>query len=222
VVLWSRLFFDLAPYLTERIGDGTPLLAFYHRELRDVGAEVYAQDESGRILHCRLADYFRFRADPEDDRTWTGGDVRGLSELPYHLTEATLWKEVHDTLTDFRFLEHKAAKVGVEKPPGDDEGETVYTGVFQLQQDYEHALQKIPGGSGAAGQRRPLIVTAVDFGDGLVVRCPWCNTLVPFQDEWLGQEEPCPEEGCGGPWKVNAFVCQASGLGNDGASITEE
>jgi hypothetical protein len=212
VVLWSRLFFDLAPYLTERMADVTPLLAFYHRELRDVGAEVYAHDESGQVLHCRLADYFRSRADPEGERTWTGGDVRGLSELPYHLTEAADWQEVHNTLTDFRFLEHKAAEVGVEKPRGDGEGETVYTGVFQLQQDYEHALQRMPGGGGGAGQRRPLIVTAVDFGEGYVVRCPWCNTAHAFTEErrrdWLGEEIPCPNEECSGLLKVNPFICE--------------
>ncbi len=214
VVLWSRLFFDLAPYLTERLGDGTSLLAFYHRELNEVGAQEYAHGERKGELHSRLADYFRFRADPEDDGTWTGSDVRGLSELPYHLTEAARWQEVHDTLTDFHFLEHKAAEVGVEVPGGDGEGETVYSGVFHLQQDFDHALRKMPGGGGAAGGRRPLIVTAVDFGDGLVVRCPWCNTSHPLTEErkrgWLGNETPCPNEECGGPLKVNPFVVERS------------
>jgi hypothetical protein len=212
VVLWSRLFFDLAPYLTERVGDGTSLLAFYHRELRDVGAEKYAHGERGRVLHGLLADYFQFRADPERDRTWTGGDVRGLSELPYHLTEASCWQDLHDTLTDFRFLEHKAAEVGVESPGGDGVGETVYSGVFHLQQDFDHALRNIPGGGGGSGARRPLIVTAVDFGDGHVVRCPWCNTAHTVTKErkrkWLGEETTCPNEDCGGPLKLNPFVVE--------------
>ena len=210
VVLWARLFSDLAPYLTERVGDGTSLLAFYHRELGDVGAKIFAEDERGRELHGRLADYFRFRADPERDGSWTGRDVRGLSELPYHLTEAARWQEVHDTLTDFRFLEHKAAEVGVELPGGGAKGETVYNGVFRLQEDFDHALRNMPGGGGAAGGRRPLIVTAVDLGQGLVVRCPWCNTLHALTDErrrdWLGQEVACPNTECGGPLKVNSFV----------------
>jgi hypothetical protein len=212
VVLWSRLFFDLAPYLTERLGEGTSLLAFYHRELDEVGAQEYGHDEVGRELHSRLAQYFRFRADPEDDGTWTGRDVRGLSELPYHLTEAARWQEIHDTLTDFHFLEHKAAEVGVEVPGGDGEGETVYSGVFHLQQDFDHALGKIPGAGGAAGGRRPLIVTAVDFGDGHVVRCPWCNTVHSVTKErkenWLGNKVTCPNEECGGPLKVNQFVVE--------------
>jgi hypothetical protein len=214
VVLWSRLFFDLAPYLTERMGEGTSLLAFYHRELGEVGARVYAHAERGHLAHGRLADYFRFRADPANDRSWTGRDVRGLSELPYHLTEAVRWHELHDTLTDFRFLEHKAAEVGVELPGGDGKGETVYTGVFHLQRDFDHALGKIPGGGGAAGTRRPLIVTVTDFGKGHVVRCPWCNTVHAVTEErkkeWLGQPIACPNEKCRGPLKVNSFVVERS------------
>ena len=219
VVLWSRFHFDLAPYLTERMSDGTSLLAFYHRELGEVGAKLYAHDECGRILHGRLAHYFHFRADPARDGSWTGRDARGLSELPHHLTEAAHWQEVKQTLTDFRFLEHKAAEVGVERPARDALGETIYTGVFHLQHDYDHALQKIPGGGEAAGARRPLIVTAVETCDGHIVRCPWCNTVHSVakeqKAEWLGQALVCPNEKCGRPLKVNSFlVKRARGPGN--------
>ena len=92
------------------------------------------------------------------------------------MTEAARRQEVPDTLTDFRFLEHKAAEVGVEVPGGDGEGEAVYGGVFQFERDFDHALRRILGGGGAAIEHRPLIVTTVDFGDGHVIRCPWCNT----------------------------------------------
>jgi len=210
VVLWSRLYFDLEPYLMERMSEGAPLLAFYHPELGKVGAEVYAKDEHGRELHGWLADYFRFRADPALDRSWTGRDVRGLSELPHHLTEAARWEDLQDTLTDFSFLEHKAAEVGVELPGGDGKGETMYTGAYRLQRDFDHALEKIPGGRGVAGGRQPLIVTAVDFGEGHVIRCPWCNTVHTLTEdrkqEWPGQQIICPNEKCRGPLKVNKFL----------------
>ena len=64
VVFWSRLSFDLAPYLTERRTDSGDLLGFYHRELQDVAAEVYTRGDNGRSLHSRLADYFQAEADP--------------------------------------------------------------------------------------------------------------------------------------------------------------
>lgn len=219
VVLWSRLLFDLAPYLVVRMADGTSLLAFYHRELGEVGARAFAGDERGQVVHGRLADYFRFRADPAHDGTWTGRDVRGLSELPYHLTEAARWKEMQETLTDFRFLEHKAAEFGVERPRGTRQGETVYTGVFHLQRDFDHALLKIPGGGEFVSGRRPLIVTAVNTGDRHVVRCPWCNTAHTVTkertSEWLGQRIACPNRQCRGPLKVNPFVVgRPPGRGN--------
>jgi len=114
---------------------------------------------------------------------------------------------VYETLTDFSFLEQKAARVGiVERAGSDGEKETLYTGVFQLQDDFDRALQVMPGGEGGRKDSHPLIVTAVDFGEGLVVRCPWCNSSHPLIRDWLGVEIPCPNDECGGPLKVNSFT----------------
>ena len=85
----------------------------------------------------------------------------------------------------------------------------MYTGVLQLQDDFTHALEKMPGG--AAATRRPIIVSATDFGDGLVIRCPFCNEFTPFNNNWLDQEIECPQEGCDGPLKVNPFVVERPG-----------
>src|SRR5207248_1639714 len=40
-VLWSRLYHDLRPYLTERPADGTALLSFYHRQVGEAVAARY-------------------------------------------------------------------------------------------------------------------------------------------------------------------------------------
>ncbi len=153
VVLWSRLFSDLAPYLTRRRADGADLLGFYHRELQEASAEAYAAGECAPALHSRLADYFQAQADPDGDRSWTTGDIRGLSELPYHLTHAQRWDDLCETLTDFRFLEQKTANVGIVTRGGAGEEATLYTGVFQLQDDYDTALRLMPGtGQHTAGQ----------------------------------------------------------------------
>ena len=61
-------------------------------------------------------------------------------------------------------------------------------------------------GGGASAGRKPLIVTGVDFGHGLVVRCPWCNVASPFKLEWRGTTITCPNPDCGGPLRVNDFV----------------
>jgi len=128
-----------------------------------------------------------------------------LSELPYHLTEANDWERVEDVLTDFRFLERKVAEVGiVEQTDADGNLTKLYTGVYQLGDDYDHALACI-GGEGD-DQRRRIILTAVDLGNGLEIRCHHCSRMIPWKDEYRDQVMACPLEGCGGPLKVNPFV----------------
>jgi len=191
-------------------GEGTSLLAFYHRGAREVGAKVYAGDERGRVVHGRLADYFRFRADPAHDRSWTGRDVRGLSELPYHLTEAARWQELQDTLTDFRFLEHKAAEVGVELPGGDGKGETC-TRRLPPPADFDHALGRSQ--RRRSGRRMPAPHRdGYGLGQGARPPLPWCNNVHAVTAErkrvWLGQQIACPNEKCRGPLRVNSFVVE--------------
>jgi hypothetical protein len=87
VVLWSRLFLDLKPYLTERRVEDATLLSFFHREVTNVASEMYLAGESGKARHAALAAYFRRRADQQQDGSSTG-HTRALNELPYHLANA--------------------------------------------------------------------------------------------------------------------------------------
>jgi hypothetical protein len=209
IVLWSRLSFDLAPYLTERMVDGSPLLYFYHRELGEVSKEVFLAGEQAQPFHANLADYFKLKADPAGDSSWTGNYVHGLSELPYHLTEAGQKDEVFETLTDFKFMEHKAAEVGVEKRK-DDQGDVVktYSGSRLLQEDCDYAVSRLFGGgeAGGWGERPPLILTALETSKGLVVYCPVCNKHSPIQREQLGKKIQCPQADCKVPIKLNPFT----------------
>jgi hypothetical protein len=45
IVVWSRLFLDLEPYLTERDADGIPIITFFHRQFNEVLRERYKLDE---------------------------------------------------------------------------------------------------------------------------------------------------------------------------------
>ncbi|MFH1330145.1 MAG: AAA family ATPase [Actinomycetota bacterium] len=209
VVLWSRLGFDLRPYLTERRSEAGPLLGFYHRELHDAASSAYAAAEDAALLHGRMADYFAQQADSAGDHRWLGSSgrphLRGLGELPYHLTRAGRWDELAGVLTDFVFLEQKATHVGRVARGAGDSQTVVHAGVFQLQDDFALATVEMSGGGGRRGGPR-LIVTAVDCGEGLVLRCPHCNTVHPFQAKWKGDEIECPNSDCRGPLKVNPFV----------------
>jgi hypothetical protein len=207
IVLWSRLSFDLAPYLTERMVDGSSLLNFYHRELGDVSTGMFLSERKDLVYHARLADYFHSKTDPQGDGTWTGNHIHGLSELPYHLTQAERYEEVFQTLTDFKFLEHKAAEVGVLVRT-DEKGNpaNTYTGVLQLQEDYERALQVMPDREGEMADRAPLILTALNTSKGLMVYCPVCNKYSPVTKEMLDTKIHCPQETCKAPIKLNPFT----------------
>jgi len=52
----------------------------------------------------------------------------------------------------------------------------------------------------------PLVVTAVDLGNGPAVRCPVCFETHPLQEAWLGQELDCPGRACHARLRVNPFI----------------
>ena len=209
VVLWSRLYFDLEPYLTERSADGISLLSFYHRQLREVVEADFLTNTDKRARHDHLANYFG-RQELFEPQTKTP-NVRKLSELPYQQTYAGQWDQVHATLTDFDFLEAKATHVAVTTSGRGHDAKTIYGGVYELQEDYRRAIENWGGESGAprtagATPQPPLIVTAwVSPADqSHAVGCPLCRVWSEAPASALGTEIACPN--CQGPLKVNSFT----------------
>jgi WD40 repeat protein len=146
IVLWSRLSFDLNPYLTEQFSESSALMTFYHRELGDVARKLVHGEGKEHTFHEKLGSYFRFKADPDLNRTWKAGDRRGLSELPYHLTKSEQWEELFHTLADFCFQERKTAEVGVIESL-DELGRQIktYSGTLRLEEDLDLAIAAMPG-----------------------------------------------------------------------------
>jgi hypothetical protein len=208
IVLWSRLSFDLIPYLSERLVDGSALLAFYHRELGDVSKKTFLGDGKAQKFHAKLADYFRVKADPAGNRSWSGGNKHALSELPYHLISAGERDETFKLLTDFTFLEHKAEEVGITKTIDEFGREAVTSeGVQDLQKDYDLALEAFYGGIGSGGVGGgPLIRSAEEMGGKLRVYCPVCNRKSEIIGGMLGTVITCPQEDCKTKLKLNTFT----------------
>ena len=207
IVLWSRLSFDLAPYLSERLVDGSTLLSFYHRELKDVTKAQFLDEEHAPRYHEKLAAYFRAKADPDKNGTWTGGHRHGLSELPYHLISAGNREETFKLLTDFQFLEHKAAEVGITKRVGVHGLEEVISeGVQDLQKDNQLALDAFYGGSGSEVGGSPLIITARQYPHKLTIFCPVCITTSEITEDVRGKVIVCPSKGCVANLKLNTFT----------------
>ena len=145
VVVWSRLYFDLAPYLSPRASEGASLLSFFHQELADVAFDRYVQGQAQQ-MHGVLADVMRAQARGKDagPREWKGG-AHPLAELPYHQTRAGRWDDQLATLTDFTYLEAKASRVAVVTSPGAGGGNvSVYNGVRALIDDYDRADHGLP------------------------------------------------------------------------------
>lgn len=155
VVIWSRLYFDLEPYLTQRSADDTTLLAFYHRQL-DLVARTKYLEPFKTARHRTLAEFFGdekqqlFLGEGEAKRA----NIRKLSELPYQQTSAgertnpndEMWAKLYATLTDFEFLEAKCTYVAVTSEGAGETARKVYNGVYELQEDYRRALDMFPAG----------------------------------------------------------------------------
>jgi NACHT domain- and WD repeat-containing protein len=115
VVVWSRMYFDLEPYLTERSADGTSLLSFYHRQLYEAVVQKFLNEDIKTTRHAFLAQYFNgyFRGHPQPIQIQEKGktiyNLRKLSELPYQETRGKLWSQLECTLTDLSFIGAKCA-----------------------------------------------------------------------------------------------------------------
>ncbi len=145
VVVWSRLYFDIEPYLAERSADGTSLLTFYHpttigRSVR----ELYLGGEESDTRHAGLAEYFlgqRLFVEKDGAKV---PNLRKLSELPFQETYGKKWDDLYNTLTDFEFLEAKCTYIAVSTTGKGEETRKVYGGVYELIEDYRRALEVFP------------------------------------------------------------------------------
>ena len=107
VIVWSRLYLDLEPYLTERSAPGGAVLTFFHRQVGEQAASRFLEGSASRQCHSSLAAFF------ERGDLWVQGAAerlpnrRKLSELAHQQIRAGLHKEVEKTLSDCRFWEAK-------------------------------------------------------------------------------------------------------------------
>lgn len=144
VAVWSRFYFDIEPYLNERSADGASLLGFFHRQMGEVvDAEVLTGEDKARI-HTKLAAYFAAQPLFAEKEGQKAANLRKLSELPYQQAHGELWERLYETLTDFEFLEAKCTYSGIVHAPDGEKGKKLYSGVYELIEDYQRALAVFP------------------------------------------------------------------------------
>jgi len=145
VVIWSRLYFDLKPYLIERSADNSSLMTFYHPTT--FGNEVkraFLSGETKLARHRHLSRYFGEQPLFVEKERGKTANLRKISELPYQQTSGQLWEEIYETLTDFEFLEAKCTYTSVTTTRAGEDTKKNYSGVYELMEDYRSALEKFP------------------------------------------------------------------------------
>ena len=152
VVVWSRLYFDLEPYLTERTADGASLISFYHRQLGEVVKEDYLSDQVKKDRHQILAGYFDEQPLFSEKGEEQIPNLRKLSELPFQQTYGEMWDAVYETLTDFEFLEAKCTHISATTVGSGEEARKVYGGVYELLEDYRRSLENYPASAPDEGE----------------------------------------------------------------------
>jgi hypothetical protein len=129
IIIWSRLYFDLEPYLREHAADNATLLTFYHRQLCEVATGNHLAGVDGQDRHRTLAWYFAAQALYSGPEGKGVPNARKLSEMPYQQALGALGEELVGTLTSFDFLQAKITAFGPQP----------------LIDDYDFALSPSPG-----------------------------------------------------------------------------
>jgi len=187
IIVWSRFYHDLEPYLTERSGDNTSLFGFYHRQVEEVVKERYLGDpETKKKFHRGIAGYFSYQPYFYGVGEKRLPNYRKCSELPYQQSYGYIWevigkdKAFNDSLTDLEFIEAKCTA-----------GQT-----YDLVADYNRL-------SAGRGQLGPIIKTARKREDCLGIWCPHCLAWFEIKNGQLGSVIEC--QYCHNHLKINTF-----------------
>ena len=124
-ILWSRLYWDLQPYMGLSEVDGALLMRWFHREFSGVLETRYlAIDQERQRIHGALADTFHELErelrpnESSDDSLFKATDASGkqvsaalrrVMEQPWHLAQADNWRRLSILLSDFPFCLAKCA-----------------------------------------------------------------------------------------------------------------
>lgn len=124
-ILWSRLFFDLQPYLGMAQVDGALLMRWFHREFAEaIRGRYLKRTENRATIHGTLADTFNELEqelrpnETNDDGLFKATEIsskqvsaalRRVMEQPWQLAQAGRHKELQTLLTDFGFCMGKCA-----------------------------------------------------------------------------------------------------------------
>jgi len=162
VVVWSRLFLDLEPYLNERAAPGGNVMAFYHRQVAERAASLYLQEDERAYQHAQLAKYFGDQSHWRNQATMQANE-RKITELVQHEIGANALADLETTLTDLDFIAAKcAARLLVD-----------------LELDYRDAITALPEAQAKVGEEaRKQSETA-----------RWTEEIIDYARQWSARHD---------------------------------
>jgi hypothetical protein len=189
--VWSRLYFDLEPFLARRQPGGGEALTFFHAQFSTVIADRFLRGDDGYMRHREIEDHFA--ESPLYDQSSHAPNVRKLHELPFQQSYRRLASEAVTALTAPDFLEAKCAAgmhtelladcdrlIGRRVPAIDSLREAISKSLRALTDRPEYSLQTLTNrlewlqGSGSS------VLWAVDSGlEILDRRGPWIHAVGP-------------------------------------------
>jgi WD40 repeat protein len=101
-VIWSRIYFELAPYLKEQGIDGALLHRFFHRIIGDEVARATLADDKA-LVHASIADYFSRQPLYLGEGANRSPNRRKLMEEPWQRLQAGQLEQAEALLIDFDF-----------------------------------------------------------------------------------------------------------------------
>ena len=103
VVVWSRLYLDLKPYLTERQADQTVVMNYFHREFGEVIRSCFLDDLQMKQMHCQIATYFKSQPYEYQSQDGKLPNYRKVSEIAYQMMHGEMWADLQEAITDFDY-----------------------------------------------------------------------------------------------------------------------
>ena len=114
VIVWSRLFLDLEPYLNERTAPGGNVMSFYHWQVAECAARRYLLEAERPLRHAALATYFGKQSHWLNQSALQANE-RKITELVQQQIGANALADLEATLTDIDFIAAKcAARLALE------------------------------------------------------------------------------------------------------------
>jgi hypothetical protein len=102
VIVWSRLYMDLEPYLSERKEGDAIVLTFYHSQVYDAAIKYFLQDEAKQARHYALAVNFENICKSKDNKYLP--IKRAISEFAYHYRQCKDAKKLQDIYSNMSYL----------------------------------------------------------------------------------------------------------------------